>query len=382
MSKTDPSNVAAPPHTAQGTDNDHDNFIRGLLSITILLIKKLKYVLPVNLQSYVKFDTLKPTSEVHVDNQMIQTASDCIYECEMNMALLPKDRRSKRKVPQIRFVFLMEAKSSPPSEPVDFQIEGYRKEIWSKDLKNKRFPGLVLPILIYNGKVPWNRRMIYDRFKLFLPEELLEYVPFYKYLIINLFRITNQEIIDNVDLGALRSAFLALKHGHDPEYLKQEIANLFNFAVEDPDFDVKSEEPDAKYLLHEFLKLLSAYIQRRTKMTENEVMETILKSKNQVMATKVRTMFDIAEERGEERGIAKGIALSEEKIKQAEAKAKETEAKAKETEAKAKETEAKIREIIKILMLTTAMTNAQLIQQFQLSETFVMQLRKEITDNP
>ncbi len=378
MSKTDSSNGESTPHTQPGRDNDHDNFVRGLLSITILLIKKLKYVLPLRLQSYVKFDTLKPTSEVHVDNQMNQTASDCIYECEMDMAKLPKDPHSKRKVPQIRFIFLMEAKSSPPDEPIDFQIEGYRKEIWSKDLKNKRFPGLVLPILIYNGKVKWNRRMIYDRFKLFLPADLLEYVPFYKYLIIDLFRLTNQEIMDNVDLGALRSAFLALKHGHDPEYLKQEIANLFNFAVEDPDFEAKSDDPDAKYLLHEFLKLLSAYIQRRTKMSENEVMETVLKSKNQVMATKVRTMFDIVEERG----IAKGIALGEERIKQAEAKAKETEAKAKETEAKAKETEAKVRSIIKILMLTTPMTDAQLIKQFQLSEVFVMQLRKEIADNP
>jgi alanyl-tRNA synthetase len=152
------------------------------------------------------------------------------------------------------------------------------------------------------------------------------------------------------------------------------------------------------------LKLLSAYIQRRAKLSEQEVIETILKSKNQVMATKVRTMFDIVEERGIEKGIEKGIAIgeakSEDRIKQAEAKiketearaeakvketeakakaeVKETEAKAKETEAKAKETEAKLRAMVKILMLTTPMTDAQFVQQFQLSEDFVAAIRKEM----
>ncbi len=157
-----------------------------------------------------------------------------------------------------------------------------------------------------------------------------------------------------------------------------------------------STDSEAKYLLHEFLKLLSAYIQRRAKMSEQEIIETVLKSKNQVMATKVRTMFDIVEERGIEKGIAIGEAKSEDRIKQAEAKvkeveekakakvketeakAKETEAKAKETEAKAKETEAKMSAMIKILMLTTPMTDAQFVQQFKLSEDFVVTIRKEI----
>ncbi|MEY4934176.1 MAG: hypothetical protein RIS64_535 [Bacteroidota bacterium] len=200
-----------------------------------------------------------------------------------------------------------------------------------------------------------------------------------------------------MDLGALRGAFLALKPGHDPNYFKKEIPNLFNFALEDKDLAADSTDAEAKYLLHEFLKLLSAYIQRRAKLSEQEVIETILKSKNQVMATKVRTMFDIVEERGIEKGIEKGIAIgeakSEDRIKQAEAKIKETEAraeakvketeakakaKAKETEAKAKETEAKLRAMVKILMLTTPMTDAQFVQQFQLSEDFVAAIRKEM----
>jgi Putative transposase, YhgA-like len=384
MSKTDPpivldatdhaQNVATDATAQQhGVENDHDIFLRGLLSITVLLLKQLKYVLPPPILAYAKLETLKPAPETHVDSKMRYMASDSIYECEIDLSKLPPNNHSKRKVPPIRFAFLMEGKSGKPSEPVDFQIEDYRKAIWSRDLKNKQFPGLVLPILIYSGKTKWNRRIMYDKFSLFLPDDLLEYVPHYKYLIIDLYSVTDSEIIDNVDLGALRSAFLALKHGHDPNYFKTAIPNLFNFALEDADLAANSNDSEAKYLLHEFLKLLSAYIQRRAKMSEKEVIETILKSKNQIMATKVRTMFDIVEERGIEKGIALGEAKSEEKVKQAEAKAKET-------EAKAKETEAKLHEIVKLLMLTTPMSDEQLIKQFKLMPALVTQLRKEIAD--
>jgi hypothetical protein len=100
------------------------------------VLKKLKYVLPPPIQGYANLDTLKAVPETHVDSKMRYMASDCIYECEMDMSQLPQNSFSKRKVPQIRFVFLMQGKSGTPSEPVDFQIEDYRKAIGSRDLKN------------------------------------------------------------------------------------------------------------------------------------------------------------------------------------------------------------------------------------------------------
>jgi hypothetical protein len=348
-------------------DNDHDVFLRGLMAIKQLVIIQIKYILSKTLLPYVDWSSLKPVPETFVDTKLRYIASDCIYECDLLRSALPDDLRSKPDLPQMRFCFLMEGKSSAAKEPIDFQVEDYRKSIWVKDLKSKRFLGIVLPILIYNGEYAWNRKKVYDYFKSYLPPELLAMIPNLPLLLIDLHKLTDAEIAANVELGALRSAYLALKHGHDPEYFKRETKTLFKFAVD-------SDELMPKDLLSDFLKMLSEYIQRRSQMTETEIINIVLDSNNENMVAKVRTMFDVFEEKG----IAIGEAKSEAKIKQAEAKIQEVEAKAKETEAKAKETEAKLRAIIKILMLTTPMTDAQFVQQFQLSEVFVSGIRKEI----
>jgi hypothetical protein len=364
--------AAAKPQSRR-LDNDHDIFLRGLLSVLALVIKKLEYVLPSSIRPYVDLATLKPAAETSVDGKMRYLASDCVYECALQRMALPEPYRSEFDLPSMRFCFLMEGKSSAPSEPIDFQLEDYRKAIWSKDLKNKLFMGIVIPILIYSGKYAWNKRKAYDYFKKYLPIELLDFIPNPNYLVIDLHDITDKEIIESTDLGALRSAFLALKHGHNPDYFENAIPDLFKFVLDD-------DAVAPTYLLEEFLKLLSAYIQRRSKMTETQIINIALKSTDENMATKVKTMFDIVEERALKQGIALGKAESQAIIKEAEAKVKETEAKAKETEAKAKEMEQKVTALIKILMITTPMTDAQLIHQFQLSEIFVTQLRKEVNN--
>jgi hypothetical protein len=372
------SEEVLPKSKRKGFDKDHDAFVRGVMSILLFVRRKLKYILPLEIQPFCDWDGLKTASETSVDGRLRYLASDCIYECPLLQAKLPEPYSSQTDFPKMRFCFLVESKSSAPSEPIDFQMEDYRKAIWSRDLKNEQFMGVVLPILIYNGKSAWNKQKVYDYFKKYLPPSLLAYIPNPIYLMLDLHSITDKEIVECVELGALRSVFLALKHGHDPDYFKQEIPNLFSFATADA--ELESATPlTPKYLLQEFLNLLSSYIQRRAKMSEKDVIKKILESKDAVMKTKVRTIFDVFKEEGLAEGIALGEAKSENRVKQAEAKAKETEAKAKETEAKAKETEAKLREVVKLLMITTAMTDEQLVKQFKLSVAFVTQLREEIT---
>jgi hypothetical protein len=404
MSKTELA-VSASKTKRRGFDKDHDAFVRGVMSMILLVRRKLVYILPKNIQACCDFDALKPATETSVDGKLRYLASDCVFECPLLQSKLPEPYRSLSDFPVMRFCFLVESKSSAPAEPIDFQIEDYRKAIWSNDLKNEASMGVVLPIIIYNGKSGWSKQKVYDHFKKYLPPFILAYIPNPIYFILDLHALTDEEIISCVELGALRSVFLALKHGHDKDYFKTEIPNLFNFATTDAEL-AEATPMTPKYLLQEFLSLLSSYIQRRAKMSEEEVLQKVLESKDVVMKTKVRTMFDIFKDEGIAEGIAIGEAKSETRIKQAEAKVKETEAKVKETEAKAKETEAraketeakakeaeakvketeakaketeaKLREVVKLLMLTTQLTDEQFVKQFKLPVGLVTQLRAEI----
>ncbi len=426
LNKTRTKQKKRPPKepSTRRMDNDHDIFLRALMSIIALVKLQLEYVVPMELRQYMDFSTLKPVPDTHVDDELSYSASDCIFECDFLRTTLPLKYRSIKKMPKLCFYFLIEGKSSAPSVPIDFQIEAYRRMMWLRDKKNKRFPGIVIPIIIYNGKDAWRKKKIYDRFESFLPQEILPFLPNPRYLVIDLHDLPDEVIQNAINLGALRGAYLAMKHGHDESYFKDEIKNLLKFA----------EGLAPKELLDSYIQMLLEYIQRRSKLSETEIKNIVLNSNDKDMRTKIKTVFEAIEERATAAGIALGEAKSEDKVKEAqaeakaakaelkkaeakaketeakaketeakaketeakaketEAKAKETEAKAKETEAKAKETEAKVKEteakvketthILRIaiatLIRTVAMTDAQLIQTLNAPADLVASVRAEM----
>jgi Putative transposase, YhgA-like len=391
--------------------NDHDALVRGLWSIGDFVHKQLHYGLPERVRKYMDFKGLRPLPDTHVNPKLRTSASDGIYECPLLVSALPEPYRSMPQLPKLRFCILMEAKSSIPSEPLDFQMESYRKALWRRDLANDEFPSIIIGILIYNGERAWKTKTIYAAFEPYLPSDLLGLIPKTEYFTIDLFQTTDPELENSIELGELRTAYLALKHGHDPEFLKANAKFLFKFAL-----DLKP-----KNLLHLFLRWVSEYIQRRTKLSEPEFVHLL--TDDSEMSTQFKTVFELIEERTaarfagdlkkaatelkKEKALAKQakieavkakdaevkakeeLAKAEAKTKETEVKAKETEAKAKETEAKAKETEAKAKEteakaaaevkvIIKTLMRTLHLTDEQLVTQFAFSAALVASVRAEL----
>jgi Putative transposase, YhgA-like len=329
LNKPLPKQKKRPPKepSTQRMDNDHDIFLRALMSIMALVQLQLEYVVPVELRQYMDFSTLKPVPDTHVDDKLSYSASDCIFECDFLRSTLPLKYRSIKKMPKLCFYFLIEGKSSAPSVPIDFQIEAYRRMMWLRDKKNKKFPGIVIPIIIYNGKDAWRKKKIYDRFEWFLPQEVLSFLPNPKYLVIDLHDLPDEVIQNEVNLGALRGAYLAMKHGHEESYFKDKIPNLLKFA----------EGFDTKDLLDSFIQMLLEYIQRRSKLSETEITNIVLNSNDKDMRTKIKTVFESIEERATAEGIALGEAKSEDKVKEAQAEAKKAKEEARIAKAEAKE---------------------------------------------
>ena len=243
------------------------------------------------------FSTLKLLSDTHIDKRLKATFSDTIHECMLNVEKISADIKDREKLTKFRFCFLWEHKSSKPSEPIEFQVDDYRKSIIRADLKNKRPPSIVLPFLLYHGKDKWSNKLIYDQMSPYLPDEIMSIVPHPKYIIIDLQAISDEVIEQITDLGTLRAVFIALKHGHDKDFFRKNAKNILKFV----------DELSSQYLFDETIRMILEYMQRRSELQKEDFDDIINNEIEPEMTTRVQTIFEYAEEQGKAQGMQQGM---------------------------------------------------------------------------
>jgi hypothetical protein len=271
--------------------NDHDIFVRGIFSYPTLVLKFLNYALPSPIKPFIDFSTLRQMPDSHISTKLRLTHSDTIYETQLNRLELPENVRFDPNLPPFRFCFLAEFKSSRPRRPIDFQIEDYVQSIRLLDYNNKRPPSLVLPILIYHGATVWQEKRLHDVFSKYLPETLLDFVAFPKYIIIDLQALTDADIEAAIGLEELRGAFVALKHAHDKEFFQKNLSDILKFV----------NQSSGSELLAAYLDMLLSYSERRSGL-ENADFQDIYEhfNPNQNMATVKKTFVDVMKEKMKE----------------------------------------------------------------------------------
>ena len=280
-------------------NKDHDDFTRGLLSLPQLAKKLLIYALDNTIKRFINFDTLRPLSGDHIDKFLRVTHSDSIHTCDMTPEALSEKGRLLDKIPQFRFVFIWEHKSVVQSLPIDFQVEGYNDSIMRMDFRHdKEALSIVHSILIYHGKEPWVKKRRYDHFEPYLADDLLAYIPHPKMTVIDIQAMSNEDIAKAIDLGELRAAFTVLKNAHDEDFFKHDIEKVINF--------VHEEEMQPKELLDTYLQMLYEYMQRRSKLDNEQFQQVVEQSNSEEMATEFKTIFQTAREDGKIEGRDEG----------------------------------------------------------------------------
>jgi hypothetical protein len=339
-------------------NKDHDDFVRGLFSYTEFVYKILQYSLPADLKPYIDFSTLRKSSETHVDELLQITYSDTVYLADLNKSAIPQSIRGRRKLPHFQFGFMGEFKSGIPDLPVDFQIDDYVRSIQVKEIKNGHPPSIVIPILIYHGAKPWRYKRLRDYFAKYLPSVILGYIPYPKYIVIDLQAMSDADIAAALDLEELRAAFIALKHAHDKEFFQHNLEEILKFAA--------TSKPSL--LFQTYLRMLLEYSERRSKLENKEFKEIVeLLNPDKEMATKYKSFIDVAEEEAMERGMKKGMEKGMEKgISIGEANANQ----------KVLDT---IRQTVIRLIKTTRWENIQIAEVVDVSTTFVETIRLELS---
>ena len=276
-------------------NQDHDDFARGILSLPQVAKKLLIYALDNDLKRFIDIDTLRPLSGDHIDKFLRITHSDSVHACDITPEALSEKGRLLKKKPQFRFVFIWEHKSWVQSLPIDFQIEGYNDNIMRMDFRaGKEALSIVHSILIYHGKDPWVKKRRYDHFEPYLADDLLAYIPHPRMTVIDIQAMSHEDIANAIGLGELKAAFTVLKNAHDEEFFKHDIEKVINF--------VHEEEMQPKELLDTYLQMLYEYMQRRSKLNNEQFQKVVEQSNSEEMVAQFKTIFQVAREEGVTKG--------------------------------------------------------------------------------
>ncbi|HFA50508.1 MAG TPA: hypothetical protein ENJ95_15960 [Bacteroidetes bacterium] len=192
----------------------HDHFFKHFFQIRQLALEHVEDYVSPELVSHMDLSSLALLPTVAVDDELQESRSDLAYGCRLGNGR------------NLLLALLHEHKSEQPEYDIRLQINDYRSATWLLDLQQKQPLTFVLPLVIYNGKAKWKKRRFRDSFP-GLPDEFLPFLGEFDYLLLDLPGMSDEEIIKRSPGKMLASAFLALKHGREPEYFRKNFAKVF-----------------------------------------------------------------------------------------------------------------------------------------------------------
>jgi len=158
---------------------------------------------------HLDLNSLKRDQDAYIDESLKEHFVDVLYTCNYG------------KSETLEIAFLFEHKSVPPQNS-HLQILRYILQIWENRLRNKKPLQIILPIVVYHGQRKWRMRRFEDYFgEMGIPKELLEYVPSFEYLLVNLQAEDQGEIRKNYTLPELRMALLLMKFIQAPNIMEK-----------------------------------------------------------------------------------------------------------------------------------------------------------------
>jgi Putative transposase, YhgA-like len=171
---------------------------------------------------------LLDTDNFELDNtNYIKTDFDEFYSDVVYRTYLKETPKNRKK--PVSVVLLLEHKKSIESYFLLFlQLLEYICLIWRDDVRNKRKPSIIVPIVVYQGKRGIKIKQLRDCFK-GIPEELLELIPNFKYFLTNVQALPDADILALDKKGLLRTLFLAYTYAEKKDSIQDMLIEVFQF---------------------------------------------------------------------------------------------------------------------------------------------------------
>lgn len=257
--------------------NIHDKFIKQILSNKELAVEFLQQYLPEPLTSVLDFETLNQQDTSYITDGLKTSYSDLIWGVKM------KGKES------LQISLLLEHKSS--AEPnTTFQLLEYLALGYQKQLREKKKPELIVPILYYHGKKSWKFKPLDEYFAIY-PDLLKKYLPLFSAEFINLNEVSPEQIYAFKN-GLLASAVMLQKYCFDPEELAAHLERI-----------VENLNP---YLESNVTNSIFVYMITGIRLEKSYLADAVKKLPED-MSTKVMTIYDQLILEGREQGIEKTV---------------------------------------------------------------------------
>jgi len=257
--------------------NIHDKFIKQILSNKELAAEFLQQYLPEPLSSILDFETLNQQDTSYITDELKTSYSDLIWGVEM------KGKES------LQISLLLEHKSNADPNTT-FQLLEYLALGYQKQLREKKKPELIVPILYYHGKKNWQFKAL-DTYFTSYPDFLKKYLPLFAAEFINLNEISSEQIYV-LKNGLLSSAVMLQKYCFDPEGLAIHMDRI-----------IENLNP---YLESNVMESIFVYLVNGTPVVRNNFTKAIKKLPED-MSTKILTLREQFILEGKERGITETV---------------------------------------------------------------------------
>ena len=260
--------------------NVHDKFFKETFSRIDVATNFLEEFLPPDFVQKLNLPSLTIENNSFIDENLEEHFADILYTCQYSEG------------GKVKLVFLYQHKSYKEDYP-HWQLNQYMINVWQGGVKQKKEkPIVVIPIVIYHGREKWNyqpMRAYFDN----LHEELLKFIPEFEYYLVDLNKVSNQQIV-NFRNKFLSISALLFKHSRFNKYI-QKIENEFVELMK----LIDNQEGNV------FAKSIVLYIQNTQQLTITELFTIFSKVSVNIKNTAMTTAEQLINQ-----GISQGIQIA------------------------------------------------------------------------
>ncbi len=203
-------------------DNPHDRFFKETFSQPIIFADFAQAFMPRDLLEQLNLDTLVREPDSFVNEQLSEHFADLLFSVQYG-------RKSAR------IALLLEHKSYPVRYP-HFQLNQYLLNYWTHQVREKKRPTPIIPIVIYHGRTRWKQRPLPDYFTE-VGVTLNRFLPAFDYLLFDLSTVQTGNLMPlKTGFGKLTAELLKnIRHKHALQRLFAEYASLIRQLIEEPE---------------------------------------------------------------------------------------------------------------------------------------------------